>query len=62
MLITFWGLKLVHGSIQSEWQKELSISMEKVAKMKISWRRSFEGLLLTVMAGERVNSIAFVRS
>ena len=52
MIITYWGLKIVHGSIKSEWRKELSISMEKVARMKISWRQCAEGLLLAVMAGE----------
>ena len=51
MLIINWVLKLVHGSIKSEWRRELSISMEKIARMKISWRQAAEGLLLAVMAG-----------
>ena len=51
MLIITWCLKLVQGSIKSELQKELSISMEKVARMKISWRQAAEGLLLAVMTG-----------
>ena len=51
MLILVWGLKLVQGSIKSEWRKELSISMEKVARMTISWGQAAEGLLLALMAG-----------
>ena len=51
MLIINWFLKLVQGSIKSEWRRELSISMEKIARMKISWRQAAEGLLLAVMAG-----------
>ena len=44
MLIITFGLKLVQGSIKSEWRRELSISMEKIARMKISWRQGAEGL------------------
>ena len=51
MLIFAWGLKLGQGSIKSEWRKQLSISMEKVSRMKISWRQAAVGLLLAVMAG-----------
>ena len=51
MLMLAWLLKVIHGSNKSEWQKELSISMEKIATMKISWRHAAEGILLAVMAG-----------
>ena len=51
MLIITWSPELVHGSIKSEWRNELSISMEKIARMKISWRQAAEGLLLALMAG-----------
>ena len=51
MLIATWVWKLVHGSIKSEWRRELSISMERIALMKISWRQAAEGVLLAVMAG-----------
>ena len=43
MIIITWVLKLAQGSIKSEWRRELSISMEKVARMKISWRQAAEG-------------------
>lgn len=33
----------VHTSIKTEWRKELALSMDKVAKMQISWRRSAQG-------------------
>ena len=49
-LAFFWGVKAIHKSIQSDWRKDLSISMEQVAKMKISWRRTAEGILLVAMA------------
>ena len=51
MLIIMRILKLVQGSIKSEWRRELSISMEKIARMRISWRQAAQGLLLAVMAG-----------
>ena len=38
MFIITWEMNLVHGSIKSEWRRELSISMEKIARMRISWR------------------------
>ena len=51
MLIITWILKLINRSIQSEWREELSISMEKVARMTISLRQAAEGLFLAMMAG-----------
>ena len=50
-LIIFWGLKLIHGSVRQELRKDLSLSMEKITKMQISWTRAGEGILLTLMAG-----------
>ena len=50
-LILQWFLRLVHGSIKQEWQMEISLSVEKIAKLKISWRRTIQGVLLAVMAG-----------
>ena len=49
--LTQWTLKLVHGSMKQEWKKDMSLSPEKVAKMKIGWRWAAEGFMLAVMAG-----------
>ena len=51
MLILAWSLKVGDGSIQIEWREELSISMEKVARMKISLRQAAEGVLFAAMGG-----------
>jgi len=48
-LIIWWFLGLAQGSIKKEWRDQLDLSIEKVVTMKISWRKSIEGILLAVM-------------
>ena len=36
MIIIAWIVKVVQGSIKSKWRREISISMEKIARMNIS--------------------------
>ena len=50
-LIFWWLLKLVQGLKKQEWRKDLSLSMEKVAKMNISIGRTAQGVFVAVMAG-----------
>ena len=53
-LICWWLTKLVQGSVRLAWQKELNLSIEKVAKMQdISLRRGVSGFctLLTGVCG-----------
>ena len=50
-LLLQWMLKTIHGSIEQEWQKEISLSTEKIAKMNLGWRRAAEGIMLALMAG-----------
>lgn len=38
-------LQLIHGSVESSQRKKLSISIERVALMRINWARIFEGTL-----------------
>ena len=44
-----WLLKLVHGSIKD--RDQLSLSIEKIAKLEIGLRRATEAIMLAVMAG-----------
>ena len=46
-----WLLKLVQGSIKVEWQDELSLSQEKITKLKISRRTTIQGVIFVVVAG-----------
>ena len=53
-LLLWWGIKVVQGSVRSEWRKDLNLSIEKIARMRdISLRRRVEGVLtlLTVICG-----------
>ena len=50
-LLGIWILKLVNASIERPARNELSLSMQKIAKMRISWRRAAEGVTMAVMAG-----------
>ena len=48
-LLSWWGTKIVQGSVRSEWQKELNLSVEKIATMRdISPRRGIQGFLTLV--------------
>ncbi|GMH84385.1 hypothetical protein TL16_g09908 [Triparma laevis f. inornata] len=48
--LLLWSLaNIVQGSVRSEWQKELNLSMEKIARMSdISFRSGAEGFLTLV--------------
>lgn len=49
-LLVFWWSKLVHGSVKSEWQKDLHLSIEKIAKMEgLSWHRVAQGFLTLIL-------------
>ncbi|GMH69540.1 hypothetical protein TL16_g05184 [Triparma laevis f. inornata] len=48
-LLLWWGTKIVDGSIKSEWRKELTLSIEKIARMSlITLRRGVAGFLTLV--------------
>lgn len=47
-LLAWWLTKLVHGSVKSEWRKELNLSIEKITKLDISARRVAAGVLVLV--------------
>ena len=50
-LLVWWGMKLVQGSVRSEWRKDLNLSIEKIARMRgISLRQGAAGFL-TVATG-----------
>ncbi|GMI03555.1 hypothetical protein TrLO_g5541 [Triparma laevis f. longispina] len=60
--LLLWSLaNIVQGSVRSEWQKELNLSMEKIARMSdISFRSGAEGFLtLTSIEASRVSCEAF---
>ena len=50
-LILWWAMGAVQMSVQSDWQKELNLSIEKIAKMSLSSRKSFSGFMVLVMIG-----------
>ncbi|GMI04950.1 hypothetical protein TrLO_g2842 [Triparma laevis f. longispina] len=47
-LVLWWLVRVVDGSLRSEWRKELSLSVTKIATMNVSFRRSAQGLLTLV--------------
>ena len=48
-LISWWGAKIVQGSVRSVWRKDLNLSIEKIATMRdISLRRGVAGFLSLV--------------
>ena len=48
-LLFWWGTKLVQGSVRSEWQKDLNLSIERIATLRdISLRRGVAGFLTLV--------------
>ncbi|GMH56867.1 hypothetical protein TrST_g14080 [Triparma strigata] len=50
-LICFWALKVIQTSVRKEWQKDLNLSVEKIATMtEISSRRALAGVL-TIVTG-----------
>ena len=50
-LLIGYILKLIHRSIESTRRKDIAIQIEKIAKLKISWRRAIQGVMVAVMAG-----------
>lgn len=48
-LLFWWGTQSIQGSVKSEWQRDLNLSIEKIARMKdISARRGAAGVLQIV--------------
>ena len=45
-LIVFFAIRLIHSSVREEWQHVVSLSIERVATLKVGFRRSIQGALM----------------